>query len=77
MALLRQFYHDADWYAKGGSKTKDFTLEAFNENKKILQIFNAGDKLNALRAAKIGNEFSINYIIKGSGNEFERIDELK
>lgn len=77
MALLRQFYHDADWYAKGGSKTKDFTLEAFNENKNLLQIFNAGDKLNALRAAKIGDEFSIKYVIKGSGNEFERIDEIK
>ena len=77
MATIRQFYHDANWYAQGGSKTKDLTLEAFNENKNLIQIFNAGDKLNVLRADKIGDEFSINYLIKGSGNEFERIDDIK
>jgi len=77
MALIRQFYHDAKWYAAGGSKSKDGSLEAFNQNKNLLQIFNAGDKLNILRADKIGDEFGINYIIKGSGNELERIEEVK
>ena len=77
MALLRQFYHDAKWYEQGSSKTKDFSLEAFNTNKKLIQIFNAGDKLNSLRAKKIGGEFNINYIIKGNGTEFERIEEIK
>jgi hypothetical protein len=33
--------------------------------------------LNSLRAAKIGKEFGLNYILKGGGNEFERIDEIK
>ncbi|SEP57421.1 amidohydrolase family protein [Flavobacterium urocaniciphilum] len=77
MALIRQLYHDAKWYAAGGSKTKDGSLEAFNQNKNLLQIFTAGDKLNILRADKIGDEFGVNYIIKGSGNELERIEELK
>lgn len=77
MALLRQFYHDANWYAQGGSKTKDLSLEAFNENKNLIQIFNAGDKLNIVRADKIGDEFGITYLIKGSGNELERIEEIK
>jgi hypothetical protein len=30
-----------------------------------------------LRAAKIGKEFGLNYILKGNGNEFERIEEIK
>lgn len=77
MALIRQFYHDANWYAAGGSKTKDISLEVFNQNKNLVQIFNAGDKLNILRADKIGDEFGINYLIKGSGNELERIEEIK
>lgn len=77
MALIRQLYHDAKWYAAGGSKTKDGSLEAFNQNKNLLQIFTAGDKLNILRADKIGDEFGVNYIIKGSGNELERIEEVK
>ncbi|WP_100844927.1 amidohydrolase family protein [Flavobacterium sp. 5] len=77
MALLRQMYLDMNWYKNGNSTTKDLSLEAMIENQKLIQIFDAGDKLNSLRAAKIGKEFGINYIIKGAGNEFERIDEIK
>jgi len=29
-----------------------------------------------LRADKIGDEFKIKYIIKGSGNEYQRLDDL-
>ncbi|MBF4471078.1 amidohydrolase family protein [Flavobacterium sp. HJJ] len=77
MALLRQMYLDMNWYKNGNSATKDISLEAMIENQKLVQIFDAGDKLNSLRAAKIGKEFGINYILKGAGNEFERIDEIK
>ncbi|WP_338409877.1 amidohydrolase family protein [uncultured Flavobacterium sp.] len=77
MALIRQVYHDGKWYEQGSSKTKDLALESFNTNKKLIQIFNAGDKLNSLRASKIGKEFGVNYLIKGDGNEFEKINEIK
>jgi hypothetical protein len=46
-------------------------------NQKLVQIFASEDKLNSLRAAKIAKEFGLNYILKGAGNEFERIDEIK
>ena len=77
MALIRQVYHDAKWYGQGNASNKDLSLEAFNTNKNLIQIFNAGDKLNVLRAAKIGNEFGVKYLIKGSGNEFELVNEIK
>ncbi|MFZ0595444.1 MAG: amidohydrolase family protein, partial [Flavobacterium sp.] len=77
MALLRQMYLDLDWYKKGNSETKDLSLEALAENEKLVQIFASEDKLNSLRAAKIAKEFGLNYILKGSGNEFERIEEIK
>lgn len=77
MALLRQMYYDLDWYKKGNSETIDLSLEALAKNEKLVQIFAADDKLNSLRAAKIGAEFNINYILKGFGNEFERIDEIR
>jgi imidazolonepropionase-like amidohydrolase len=77
MALLRQMYLDLDWYKKGNSDTKDLSLEALANNEKLVQIFTSEDKLNSLRAAKIAKEFGLNYILKGSGNEFERIDEIK
>ena len=77
MALLRQMYYDLDWYKKGNSETTDLSLEALAKNEKLIQIFASEDKLNSLRASKIANEFGINYVIKGFGNEFERIEEIK
>ena len=77
MALLRQLYSDAKWYAAGNSDTKDRSLEALNENKNLVQIFEAKDKGHALRADKIGDANGLQYVILGGGNEYERIAEIK
>lgn len=77
MALLRQMYLDADWYAKGYSKTKDMSLEALNRNKGLVQIFEAGSRANDLRADKVGDENGIQYVILGGGDEYDRIAEIK
>lgn len=77
MALLRQLYHDADWYRKGQINTTDRTIEAFNNNLKRPQIIAAGSRDNALRADKIGDQFNVQYTILGGGDEYERIDDIK
>tara|TARA_R110002051_G_scaffold8755_1_gene35966 strand:+ start:63761 stop:66715 length:2955 start_codon:yes stop_codon:yes gene_type:complete len=77
LALLRQMYSDAAWYANGNSTTTDLSLEALNANRNLVQIFEAKDKGNDLRADKIGDANGIQYTILGGGNEFERIDEIK
>ncbi|WP_246277488.1 amidohydrolase family protein [Winogradskyella ursingii] len=77
MALLRQMYHDANWYADGNVKTKDLSLEALNKNKNLHQIFEGGSRANLLRADKVGDEFNIQYVILGGGDEYERIEEVK
>ena len=77
MALLRQVYLDADWYAKGNMKNKDLALEALNKNKNLVQIFETDNHLDAVRADKVGDEFGIQYTILGSGDEFERINDIK
>ncbi len=77
MALLRQMYYDADWYAKGNVTTKDRSLEALNANKGLVQIFAAGDKGNVLRADGIGDQFNIQYVILGGGDEFESVADIK
>lgn len=77
MALIRQMYYDIDWYKKGNSETKDQSLEAMIANQNLVQLFTTEDKLNSLRASKIAKEFGLNYLMKGSGNEFERIEEIK
>ncbi len=77
MALLRQTYLDADWYAKGNADNKDLALEALNKNKNLVQIFTTDNLLNQLRADKLGDEFGIQYVIVGSGNEYQRLEEIK
>src|SRR5258706_1147597 len=78
IALLRQTYYDGQWYAAGGNKKEEtLSLDAWNKLQALPQIFEAGDKLNELRAARLGSEFNVKYIIKGNGDEYQRVDELK
>lgn len=78
IALIRQSYYDAQWYMNGGNqKEYNISLEAINKLQTLPQIFDAGDKQNEMRAATLGKEFGIKYIIKGSGEEYERIKEIK
>ncbi len=77
MALLRQVYLDAGWYANGNTDNKDLSLEALNRNKNLPQIFEAGSRINGFRADKVGDEFNIQYIIVGGGDEYARIDKVK
>ncbi|SFW68077.1 Imidazolonepropionase [Sinomicrobium oceani] len=77
MALIRQMYKDAEWYAGGHAENRDFALEALNAHKGLPQIFDAGSYQNDLRAAKIAKEFGLTYIIKGGGDEYQRIREIK
>ena len=77
MALIRQTYLDAKWYSNGNAENKDLALEAFNNNKDLVQIFTSDNLLNELRADKLGDEFGIQYVIVGSGNEYQRLDKIK
>jgi imidazolonepropionase-like amidohydrolase len=78
IALLRQTYLDGAWYAtEGGKEERNFSLEAWNNVQSLPQIFEVSDKLEAIRAAKIANEFGKKYIIKGRGDEYQRLDAMK
>ena len=78
IALLRQTYLDAKWYKnRPATEGTNLSLEAWNANQGLPQIFEANDKWNDLRAIKIANEFGVQYILKGGGNEYQRMDEIK
>jgi imidazolonepropionase-like amidohydrolase len=78
IALLRQTYLDAQWYATiKNHEEVNLSLAAFNQLQNIPQIFDVTDKLSLLRADKIGDEFGVQYIIKGNGDEYQRIHEVK
>ena len=78
IALLRQTYYDAIWYAQNQNKTEyNISLAALNKIKDLPAIFEANDKYNALRAAKVGKEFNVKYIVKAGGNEYQRINDIQ
>ncbi len=78
ISLLRQTYLDAQWYKnKPLEEGLNLTLQSWNETQNLPQIFEANDKWNNLRADRIGDEFGVHYIIKGGGNEYQRIKEMK
>jgi len=77
IALIRQLHYDADWYSQGVANNKDLAIEALIENRGLPKIFDANDKLNVLRAAKLSKELNLNFIIKGSGKEYESVREIK
>ena len=77
ISLLRQTYLDAAWYKGGSSKEGvNLTLKYWNEQQSLPQIFEANDKWNDLRADRIGDEFGVQDIIKGGGNEYQRMAEM-
>ncbi len=77
IALLRQTYLDAQWYKSNpAAEGVNLSLKSWNDNQNLPQIFDANDKWNDLRADKIGDEFGVQYIIKGGGNEYQRMREI-
>ena len=77
IALIRQTYLDAKWYAtKPATEGVNLSLEAFNANADLPQIFVADDKWSVLRADRIAKEFGTQYILRGADNGYQRIDEL-
>lgn len=78
IALLRQTMLDAKWYKDGGwQKEFNLSLESWNKQLSLPQFFEAKDKYSVLRAARIADEFGFKYIIKGGGDEYQRVDEIK
>ncbi len=79
IALLRQTYLDGQWYANLTDKSKEqnLGLQAWNTDRRLTQVFEAGEPLMVLRADKVGDEFGQQFIFVGSGQEYQRIEALK
>ncbi len=78
ISLLRQTYLDANWYKSLQEKPfADNSLNAWIDNQSLPQVFEANSWINALRADKIGDEFGVQYIIKGGGDAYQRVEAIK
>lgn len=78
IALLRQTYIDAQWYKNNpAAEGVNLSLQYWNDQQSLPQIFDAGGKWNVVRADRIGDEFGVQYIIKAGGDEYQRLKEMK
>jgi imidazolonepropionase-like amidohydrolase len=76
IALLRQTFYDADWYAKNNAET-NFSYEAINKQKSLPKFFECSDVYDVFRAQKIASEFGTSFIYKTTGTDYQRLKELK
>ncbi len=88
IALIRQTFLDAQWYASAWDAftrnpslprpEANSSLEALQSTLKGEPVtFEANDELDFLRCAKIAKEFSLNAWIVGSGYEYRRAEAIK
>ncbi len=78
IALLRQTYLDAAWYAQPAlAEEFNISLDAWNKVQRLPQFFEVTNKLDLLRCDKVGDEFKVQYIIRSGGDEYQRIDAVK
>jgi imidazolonepropionase-like amidohydrolase len=77
IALLRQTYLDAQWYkSQPKHEGTNLSLQAWNEEQSLPQIFDGNDKWGDLHGDRVGDEFGVQYIIKAGGNEYQRIQDI-
>ncbi|MFQ5447453.1 MAG: amidohydrolase family protein, partial [Saprospiraceae bacterium] len=78
IALLRQTYLDGQWYQQAGGKEEvNLSLQAWNDDLGLQQFFETSGKLDELRAARLGKEFGVTYILKSGGNDYQRLREIQ
>ena len=79
IALLRQTYYDADWYANHGGREEErnLSLEGWLDLQSLPQLFSVGAELEALRALELGREFDRRYILLGDGDAYQRLDGFR
>lgn len=76
IALLRQAFYDATYYATHAQRENN-ALKALNDQKSGVQFFDTRDKLEIQRAQKIAEEFNLQFVYIGSGNEYDIVNDLK
>lgn len=90
IALLRQTFYDAQWYA---GQQADYAAQPAGRARpetnaalaalaptlagRVPLLFLTADNLNMLRAARLAAEFQLPALLDGSGHEYQRLDALK
>ncbi|MCB0812409.1 MAG: amidohydrolase family protein, partial [Flavobacteriales bacterium] len=77
IALLRQAFYDAHWYAgTGKDRQRDLDLEALNGSSEIPLFFEAHDRQDLPRIEDLASEFGLRFAVHASGTEYARADAV-
>lgn len=79
VALIRQTFYDAEWYAKQSAPQKETnpSLAALNYPSTRHHIFELNHSLSVRNVQDIATEFQLDFVLKGAGMEYLVLDELK
>jgi len=88
IALIRQTFMDVDWYAEAmriqashpnlPAFERNLSLQALTEVEKSTPFFfEANNYEYILRAARIAEEFDLNFVYKEKGDSYQRLEALK
>src|SRR6185312_12735870 len=70
-------YLDGQWYkTEPKHEGVNISLEAWNSEQTLPQIFEGSDKWQDLHGYRIAHEFGVQYIIKAGENEYQRIADI-
>ena len=75
IALIRQTFFDVEWYKNQKNQT-NLSFDAFINQQELPKIFALNDELDYSRVYKIADEFEFDFILKGNGKEYLRIDKI-
>jgi imidazolonepropionase-like amidohydrolase len=77
MALLRQTFWDLDWYNKNPEPHAHLQLGVLKAAMSDAPLFfSSPDKLTSVRAVGLGQSFNYKFIILGSGDEYQNLEEV-
>lgn len=77
IALIRQSFFDAKWYASATtSRQFNTSLHAIHTNKSLPVLFETYNGQDAIRAMNLAAEFGFKLWVDGCGEEYQHIDAL-
>lgn len=78
IALIRQTFYDARWYAQGGNaRYTNLSLAAVQDQEKLPSFFYCSNWEDVFRITKIGEEFGRKFILAGVDDAYQRSAEIK
>ncbi|WP_223789447.1 amidohydrolase family protein [Marinicella meishanensis] len=76
VALIRQTWLDAEWYAQQQQMT-DLDLAAINANRALPKIITVSNWQETLLADKIGDEFNTQFVVRTAADSYRNLDAIQ